>query len=90
MVYPSIDLKDEWIDRLVKRYLTTKSKKDLNALDFAVNFYTESIEELSNQTHFGTVVLKNMNYNLKNEIEAALNNLPAYLCTQQRVFNYEK
>ena len=75
IIYPSIDLREDWLNRLRQRYLNTKSDKDLNALEYAEKNYTKSIYDLDKQTQFDTIVLKSIDYNLQNEIENCLNSI---------------
>ena len=46
VVYPSIDLKNEWIDKLETRYAETNLEKDYKALMNAKDRYDENITEL--------------------------------------------
>lgn len=79
VVYPSIELKDEWIDKLEERYATSNLEKDYKALMNAVDRYEENIKELSEYSHGYQVyrlALTKMDYDLeaalihlKNEIE---------------------
>ena len=78
--YPSIDLKDEWIDKLEERYAISKSEKDYKAIMNAVDRYEENIKELSESNHrYYKVALNKMDYDLeaslihiKNEIDGLL------------------
>lgn len=80
LVYPSIELKDEWIDKLEERYAMSKLEKDYKALMNAVDRYEENIKELSECNHkYYEVVLTKMDYDLeaslihlKNEIDGLL------------------
>lgn len=80
LVYPSIELKDEWIDKLEERYAMSKLEKDYKALMNAVDRYEENIKELSESNHkYCRVVLTKMDYDLeaalirlKNEIDGLL------------------
>lgn len=80
VVYPSIELKDEWIDKLEERYATSKLEKDYKALMNAVDRYEENIKELSESNHkYCKVILTKMDYDLeaslirlKNEIDGLL------------------
>lgn len=78
VVYPSIELKDEWIDKLEERYAKSKLEKDYKALMNAVDRYEENIKELSNSigTLWCEVVIKDMDYDL----EASLIHLKNNLC----------
>lgn len=62
--YPSINLKDEWIDKLEKRYETTRLEKDFKALMNAKDRYIDNINELKNCNIKG-IEITDMNYSLK-------------------------
>ena len=47
IIYPSLTLKDEWIDKLEKRYRKTLLDKDYKAWKNAEDRYEEDIKELS-------------------------------------------
>lgn len=42
-IYPSLDIKDKWIERLHNRYLDTKFDKDYRAWQRALNHYDEDV-----------------------------------------------
>lgn len=46
LVYPSIDLKDEWISKLTERYQDTRSDKDHRALLHVNNYYEEEVLDM--------------------------------------------
>lgn len=62
--YPSLELKDEWINKLQLRYDTTSLVKDYKALMNAKDRYFENIQELMDESTFHHVVLDNMEYEL--------------------------
>lgn len=68
IVYPSIDLKDEWINKLEKRYQESGLEKDYKALMNAKDRYTENIKELVDHVHrshtYGLALTK-MDYDLE-------------------------
>ncbi len=66
IVYPSIELKDKWIEKLQARYDKTKTDKDYKALMNAVDRYEDNIRELMNEHNFDHVVITDMNYILYN------------------------
>lgn len=79
VVYPSVELKDEWIDKLEERYAMSKLEKDYKALMNAVDRYEDNIKELSEYSHYRKLVITKMDYDLeaslihlKNEIENLL------------------
>lgn len=77
LVYPSIELKDEWIDKLKKRYISSKLNKDYKALINACeDGYVKNIKELQESCikHKLEIIkidydLEAMLIHLRNEIE---------------------
>lgn len=52
-IYPSLEIKDEWIKRLHSRYLNTKLEKDYRAWQRAVSHYDEDVTALKEDAkHF--------------------------------------
>ena len=74
IIYPTFDVREEWLNRLRQRYFDTKSIKDLNALEYAETHYTESIWQLNAQRQFNTLTIDNMDYDLRTEIESIFDN----------------
>lgn len=81
IVYPSLDLKDEWIAKLEKRYEESGLEKDYRALMNAKDRFEENIIELSEYCRglMHHISLLKMNYdleaaliNLKNELDGLL------------------
>lgn len=82
IVYPSIELKDEWIAKLEKRYEETGLDKDYKALMNAKDRYEENIKELSESNcgyQMCKMALTKMDYDLeaaiihlKNELDGLL------------------
>ena len=68
LVFPSVDLKDQWIDKLKDRFFKTNSNKDYKALMNAEDRYEENIKELESSDIKYKMVLRNIDYDL----EAAL------------------
>ena len=68
LAFPSIGLKDEWIDKLKDRFFRTNSDKDYKALMNAEDRYEENIQELETSNIEYKMILKNIDYDL----EAAL------------------
>lgn len=64
--YPSLNLKEEWLNRLRQRWMDTQLPKDKAALDFAEASYSSSIKALDKDTDYDHIILNNMNYNLMN------------------------
>ena len=80
VVYPSVELKNEWISKLEKRYEESGLEKDYKALMNAKDRYEENIKELSESSHkYCKVALTKMDYDLeaslihlKNELDGLL------------------
>lgn len=64
VVFPSIELKDEWIDKLKKRFESTKLEKDYKAWMNAEDRYVENIQELKN-SGISYIELQDINYSLE-------------------------
>ncbi len=64
VVYPSLDLKDEWLGKLDLRWQNTSSVKDYKAFMNAKEMFEENIKDLQN-SDFIKVEIKDINYNLK-------------------------
>lgn len=64
VVFPSLKLKDQWIERLRKRYEQIPTEKNFKALANAEDRYEENIKELmyGNLTYHE---ISNINYDLK-------------------------
>lgn len=67
VVYPSLALKDEWIEKLRIRYESTKLDKDYRAYMNAKEKYDENIAELM-QHPFDEIRLNNIEYDLRGAI----------------------
>lgn len=63
VVYPSLSLKDEWIEKLKKRYEQTQSEKDFAAWKNAEQMYDENINDLK-RTPFRRYEITSMDYDL--------------------------
>lgn len=68
--YPSLDLKDAWLEKLNTRYEVTHELKDKAALGFAVASYNSSIKALEKDNRFDHIVLTDINYSLPHSIMA--------------------
>lgn len=68
MVYPAAELKDEWISKLESRYAKSGLEKDYKALMNAKDRYAENIQELENCDIPYKIVLKDIDYDLDEEI----------------------
>ena len=76
--YPAIALKDQWIDRLQKRFDQTGLKKDELALLNAKDRYADNIREMmldGEKYHFIPLELRGMTYDLKTFIEASFDQM---------------
>lgn len=51
LVYPSIELKDAWIEKLERRYAESRLEKDYKALMNAKDRYEENIKELQQEPY---------------------------------------
>lgn len=68
IVYPAVELKDEWIAKLEKRYRESGLEKDYKALMNAKDRYVENIQELENCDIPYKIVLRSIDYDLDEEI----------------------
>ena len=68
---PSLDLKDQWIEKLKLRYEETGLEKDYKAYMNAEDRFSENITEIMN-SGFDNLIITNANYNLRNIIEIAM------------------
>ena len=66
-VYPGLNLKDQWIDRLLTRYNITLKEKDYKALCNAIKEYIPNITDLSQEEN--TIEINSMNYELSQLLE---------------------
>lgn len=66
VVYPSIEIKSQWIDKLQQRYDNSRLEKDYKALMNAVDRYEDNIKELMSEDGFEHVVIDDMTYILYN------------------------
>ena len=64
VVFPSIHLRDEWVNKLKERYETTGLEKDFKALANAEDRYKENISELM-MGNLNFYEINDMNYDLK-------------------------
>ena len=62
VIYPSIELKDKWVEKLKQRYELTKKDKDLRALLNAQEKYDENIDDLSQEK--SRIIITSMDYSL--------------------------
>lgn len=64
LIYPSIDLKDEWMSKLMRRYKSTGLSKDLRAYQRAKDYYENDISSLMFEKKFESKVITDMHYDL--------------------------
>lgn len=69
LVYPSIELKDQWINKLEKRYQRSGLEKDYKALMNAKDRYIENIQELELSDIEHKICLAHMDYDLVSKLE---------------------
>lgn len=69
VLYPSLELKEEWIKRISDRYERDRSIKNLSALNNVELYYDEQIKSLNDSLFENKLVLKDINYTLDNEID---------------------
>lgn len=65
LCFPSVELKDEWIQKLEKRYEETGLDKDYKALMNAKDRYEDNINELLDSNLLCKIILKTMDYDLE-------------------------
>ena len=69
VLYPSLELKEEWIKRVSDRYERDRSIKNLSALNNVELYYDKQIKSLNDSLFENKLVLKDINYTLDNEID---------------------
>lgn len=68
VIYPSIKLKKQWINKLEKRYNETNLEKDYKALMNAKDRYEENIKELE-KNNFIKIEIFDIDYDLEELLE---------------------
>lgn len=68
LTYPSLDLKDKWIDRLFQRFIISKLDKDYKAYINAKEMYEANIIDMMNERMFHHIVIDKIPYSLDNLI----------------------
>lgn len=66
LVYPSLAIKSQWINKLQQRYDSSGFNKDYKALMNAKDRYDDNIKELMNEEGFEHIVINDMDYILYN------------------------
>ena len=79
VVFPSINLKEQWLDKLELRYKDTHLDKDYKALMNAKDRYIENINELKNNNYI-KIEIDNINYDLAKLLESEMEE-------QEKIFN---
>ena len=79
VIYPYINLKEKWIEKLEKRYEETKFDKDLKALEYAKEHYKENIAE---------IMQGGLSYYEINSTDYKLSEIVEYLSKQYRYNGY--
>jgi hypothetical protein len=65
VAFPSLNLKDMWIDKLDNRYRDTGLEKDYKALMNAKDRYEDNIRELANSNFAYKLMLNKIDYDLE-------------------------
>lgn len=63
-LYPSLELKDEWVEKLEKRYNETGLDKDFKAWKNAEQCYEENIKDMMNSGFKDPIEITSMDYDL--------------------------
>lgn len=66
--FPSVELKDAWVEKLKQRYNKSGLEKDKKAYLNAKDRYAENINEIK-ISGFDNIIIKNMQYSLQKEID---------------------
>ena len=69
IVFPSLSLKEKWINMLSYRYERCDTSKNYKAWRNAVDCYESNITDLMKQQGFEHIEIPDMNYNLANLLE---------------------
>lgn len=64
IIYPALELKNQWIERLEKRFIETQKDKDYRAWKNAEEMYDQNISDLMNENTFEHIVITRIPYNL--------------------------
>lgn len=78
LVYPSVELKDAWIDKLENRYAESGLDKDYKALMNAKDRYVENIKELQESCIEYKLELQRMDYDLEASLVYLKNDIERY------------
>ena len=69
VLYPAIELKEQWLDRVKRRFDNDTSTKNKKAMENVEKYWDTQINSLNNSPFEHKLVLKDMNYILDNEID---------------------
>lgn len=69
IITPGLHLKDQWIERLQKRYESDPSDKNFKALENAKAMYEQGVSGLLQQNDFDVIEIKNIDYDLTDIID---------------------
>lgn len=64
LVFPSLELKEQWIDKLQHRFDPTQSEKDKRALSYVSEHYDDCVVSMMYDNDFDHVVISDINYDL--------------------------
>ena len=74
-IFPSKEIKDDWLKRLKDRYNTSLSEKDLRAYEHAKQFYDYDIDRLEYECQYNVeyynncAIIDNINYDLQELVD---------------------
>ncbi len=68
-IAPSVELKDEWLDKLLDRYKRTATEKDSMAYRAAKERYSEDVLDISAEKNMSHIILETMEYDLSAIVE---------------------
>jgi nucleoside-triphosphatase THEP1 len=69
VLYPAIELKEQWLDRVKRRFNNDPSMKNKKAMENVEKYWDVHINSLRNSPFENKLVLGDMNYALDNEID---------------------
>jgi nucleoside-triphosphatase THEP1 len=69
VLYPTIELKEQWLDRVKRRFNNDPSMKNKKAMENVEKYWNMQINSLRNSPFKNKLVLGDMNYTLDNEID---------------------
>ena len=72
VLYPTIELKEQWLDRVERRFENDPSMKNKKAMENVEKYWDIQINSLRNSPFENKLVLKDMNYTLDTEIDSVI------------------